>query len=1067
MTDSGQPSDGGGRAVPPVVGLDAGERAPSAPAPPAEIIDAPAVVAVVVACNPDEHFAETLASLGEQDYQNLSVLVVDAGSDEPIADRVADVLPEAYLHRLAGDPGFSVAANQSIELVSGSPFLLFCHDDVALAPDCVSELMSELYRANAGIAGPKLVSWDDDRRLLQLGLGSDRFGVTTDLVERGEFDQDQYDAVRDVFVVPGGVQLIRADLFAALGGFDPTIKTMGEDLDLCWRAHAAGARVLAVPSAKARHRESMSERITPGERRRLLTRHRLRTVLATATSRRSLVNVALAFLLILIESFYSVLAGRRGQARDVLGAIPWNLTRLDDLRRKRRQLRRVRTVSDQDITRRQVGGSARLAAFSRGQFSAGQDRFSLMWGSVRSSFRGEDSGNIRDATVIGSILAVLLLFGSRHLLTRGVAPVGQIPDVPGSVVLLREWLGGWRSVGTGGPGNAPTALLLLGLLRAMFFWAPGLFDTLLVVGPVFIGPIGVYRLARPLASPRTGAVGALVYACNPLMVSAMSAARWEALVIMSAAPFLMAALLRVGGQAPFGPIGGAAGPSVADRNLPVRLLRFGFLVAMVAAFAPAVIPVAVLMALLTALVGLVLGRGGDPRQVAGASLLALVAPVALHGPWSFDVLRGLSWGWLIGPRSPETEFTSLLELLQFAPGAPPARMLALGVVVAAALAFLVVRDELLHLVVIGWTLSVAFVGLVWADRRGWVPIELPIPEIMLVPAAIGLSLAIMAGVRSLEQRLIGVEGRPRLPRLGALVGGVAVLALLLTGLLSSLSGLWEVPTQSFSSSTTFLVRQQQADEESRSFAGRVLWIGDASVLPLDVNRSATGIQYAVSDGGRPDVRGRWLTAPVGSTDGIGAQLDLARQGEVVRLGRLLAPYGIDNVVVVRQLAPAPYTGPLVEPGPGVLRSLSQQLDLERVPGVPNLVVFRNISSAGLAPQLPNPEAALARTPVEQLDVDLSGESTFVLNTRPGQWVVTMPEDASVLLGLYRFGLGAEGVRTELSAGFDDLAVLPAGPAGEVLIEYTPRWRRQLGLVGQFLLVAVGGILAQTRREGAR
>ena len=750
----------------------------------------------------------------------------------------------------------------------------------------------------------------------------------------------------------------------------------------------------------------------------------------------------------------------------MLGAIPWNLTRLDDLRRKRRQLRRVRTVGDREIAQRQMGGSARLSAFSRGQFSAGQDRFSLMWGSVRSSFRGDDSGNVRDATVIGVILAVLLLFGSRHLLTRGVAPVGEIPDVPGSLTLLREWLSGWRTVGTGGPGNAPTALVMLGLLRALFFWAPGLFDTLLVVGPVFLGPIGVYRLARPLASSRAGAIGALVYACNPVTVSALSAGRWEALVVVAAAPFVLAALLRVGGYRPFGSIGGQAGPSVADRNLPVRLLRFGFLIAAVGALAPAIVPVAVVMALLLALSAAILGQGGNPAEVAGAAGVAIVAPVALHAPWSFDLLRGLSWSWIVGPRSPETGYDSLLELLQFAPGAPPARLATLGLVAGAALAFAVARTDLLHLVVSGWILAVAFLGLAWADRRDWIPIELPTAEILLAPVAVGFTLAVMVGVRSLESRLVGVEKRPRLPRLAALGGGLAVLAMGFTGLLSSLSGVWEAPTQSFSSSTTLLVRQQQS-EETNATPGRILWIGDPSVLPLDPFTTETGIHYAVSDGGRPDVRGRWLTSPVGVTDGIGAQLDLAKDGEVVRLGRLLAPYGVDNVVVVSQLAPAPYDGPTVDPGEGVVRALSQQLDLERVPGVLNLIVFRNVSSNGLAPVLPNPEAAQAQTPVDQLDVNLAQESTFILNNRPGQWVVAMPEDAEVLVAIDGQGLRASGARTEVSSGFDELAVLPAGPSGEVILEYGPRLRRQLGLVAQVLLVAVGAILAQTRREAAR
>ncbi len=1029
----------------------------------ADVMGVPAVVAVVVACNPGDHFAETLASLGDQDYENLSVLVVDAGSEEPIADRVADVLPEAYLHRLAGDPGWSVAANQSIELVSGSPFLLFCHDDVALAPDCVSQLMGELYRSNGGIAGPKLVRWSDDRRLLQLGMGSDRFGVMVDQVERGEFDQDQYDAVRDVFVVPGGVQLVRADLFAALGGFDPTIKVMGEDLDLCWRAHAAGARVLAVPSAKARHRESMKDRITVRERRRLLTRHRLRTVLATAT-RRSLIFVVLSFVLILVESFYSLLAGRRGQARDVLGAITWNLTRLDDIRRKRRQLRRVRTVSDRDIAKLQKGGSARLSAFSRGQFSAGQDRFSVMLGSVRSSFKGEDAGNVRDATVIGTVLAVLMVFGSRHLLTRGVAPVGQIPDVPAGLTLLREWLGGWRTVGTGGAGNAPTALLLLGVGRAFFFWAPGLFDTLLVVGPVFLGPIGAYRLARPLASARAGALGALVYACNPVMVAAISAARWEALVILAAAPFVLAALLRVGGQSPFGPIGGPAGPSVADRNLPVRLLRFGFIVAFVAAFAPAIIPIAVVMSLTFVLAALAMGIGEKPQALLLAAVVSFVAPVALHGPWSFDFLQGLSWRWIVGPASPETDFDSLLELLQFAPGAPPARLVALGLVVAAALALLIARTDYFHLAATGWSMAVVFWGLTWAGRRDWIPFSLPTAEAMLAPVAVGLTLAVIVGVRSLELDLPEHRGWLQHRRLVAGLGGLAVLAMFFTGLLSSLSGLWDAPTQSFTASTQFLI-QQQLQQEEDAVPGRVLWIGDASVVPLDVTVSDSGIQYAVSDGGRAEARGRWTAGPVGATDGIGAQLDLATEGEVVRLGRLLAPYGIDNVVVVRQLAPAPYVGPQIDPGGGIERALSQQLDLERVPGVPNLIVFRNVSSGGLSPLLPDDEAALATTPVEQLDIDLANSSAPIINHRPGKWILSVPADRNVLLALDSHGLEATGARTEVSAGFDELAVIPAGPAGEVYVEYSPSLRRQLALLGQFLLVGFGAILAQTRREG--
>ena len=57
------------------------------------------------------------------------------------------------------------------------------------------------------------MQWDDPTRLLQVGLSADKGGVTIGPVERGELDQEQHDAIRDVFLVPTACVLVRADLF--------------------------------------------------------------------------------------------------------------------------------------------------------------------------------------------------------------------------------------------------------------------------------------------------------------------------------------------------------------------------------------------------------------------------------------------------------------------------------------------------------------------------------------------------------------------------------------------------------------------------------------------------------------------------------------------------------------------------------------------------------------------------------------------------------------------------------------------------------------------------------------
>jgi GT2 family glycosyltransferase len=1019
-------------------------------------IEVPPVVAVVVASNPGEHFAEMLASLGDQDYENLSVLVIDAGSDEPIADRVADVLPEAYLHRLTGDPGWSVAANQSMELVSGSPFLLFCHDDVALDDRCVSTLMTQIYRHNAGIAGPKMVKWDDRRRLLQLGMGADRFGVLVDQVERGEFDQQQYDAVRDVFVAPGGVQLVRADLFVTLGGFDPEIGLLGEDLDLCWRAHAVGARVLAVSDAAVRHRESMDDRLSERDQRKLTTRHRLRTVMVTATGRGRFLTVPLAMFLIVLEALYYLLTGRRGQARDMFSAIGWNLARLTDVRRRRRALRHIRQKSEREVRAFQIGGSAAVNSFSRGQFTAGQDRMSGLLGAIRSSFEGEDSGSLRDATVIGGILAVVLLFGSRHLLTRDFFPVGQMPVVPDGASLFGEWWGGWRSIGTGGPGNPPTALLFLALGRLVTFWSPWLFDQLILLGPVVIGAVGTFRLTRPLGSARSAAIAAAFYLMAPLMGVMYATGRWDSLVVYAAAPFLLGSLFRLNGVSPYGDRLGPAGFRVSPRSLPVLAIRYGFLVALVAAFVPAVVVVAVLMALALLMVSPLSEGEIRWREFGLATAVALVAPVGLHFPWTFDVMRSFSWRWLIGPRSPESEVNGMLDLVLFAPGREGPHVFGSGLVVAAVLGLGIALRKHVRFAVQAWAVALAPLVLLWLEVRGWMPVSLPAVELLLAPTLVGMAVAAALAVRALENP----ESLPRyVPRrLGYTIMGAALAVVSLSGVLASMNGAWDAPTQNFATYTSYLA-------ESDEGAGRVLWIGDSSVVPLDTLATSSGLQYTVTDGGEPLVWGRWLSGPVGSTAGVGHHLDLARSGETVRLGRLLAPYGIDFVVVVSQLAPAPYEGPIVDPGEGIVGALVQQLDLERIPGVPNLIVYRNAASSGTAAVLPTVEAADAVTAIDQLEVDLSGTPFIdIESTGPGQWLLESPGGQPVLIGVPAGGVEVNGDDQAIITGFDGLSVVPSSLSGELNLVYPVPWGRRLGQVVQLLVVAVGAILAQTRRD---
>ncbi|MEO7448964.1 MAG: glycosyltransferase, partial [Humibacillus sp.] len=105
---------------------------------------------------------------------------------------------------------------------------------------------------SVGIVGPKLVDWDDPRRLVELGIQVTRTGRRLAVPAPGEVDQGQYDGREDVLAVATVGMLVRRSVWSDLGGFDRTFQERGAALDLGWRTQLAGHRVIVVPAAVVR-----------------------------------------------------------------------------------------------------------------------------------------------------------------------------------------------------------------------------------------------------------------------------------------------------------------------------------------------------------------------------------------------------------------------------------------------------------------------------------------------------------------------------------------------------------------------------------------------------------------------------------------------------------------------------------------------------------------------------------------------------------------------------------------------------------------------------------------------
>ena len=908
-------------------GTDDEERpAPTAP---------PSVVAVIVTHDPGPWFHDALVSLRDQEYPSVSVLVVDTNSERDPTAAIAEVLPSAFVRRLDTNPGFAAAANEVFQVVEGASFYLFCHDDVVLAPDAVRAMVEEAFRSNAGIVAPKLVRWDDPARLLSVGQSADKTGVLAPLVEPGEIDQEQHDGVSDVFVAPGGCTLVRADLFGVLRGFDAGIDALGEDLDLSWRAQVAGARVIVAPAAVVRHLETGDDDRQVPDRRARITRHRIRTMLTCYGPWHRLRVVPQALLLTFVEVVYTLLAGRREVARDLIAAWRWNLSTRDEIRTNRAALNKVRQLPDSEVRRLQTRGSARLTAFVRGQLGAqGDDRFQAVTSAGRDLAGSLRSGVLRAALVVWGGVALVVLFGSRQLLTGKLPAFADFPAFPSRPwTLFTEWFSGWRNAGLGSESPAPTAYALLGGLGVVFLGAMSFLRRVLLVLALPVGLVGAWRLAPELRSRPARLTGLLVFFAIPLPYNAIARGRWGGLVVWAAAPWVVRLLVRSTGDEPFGP-----GRMSTRRTV----VTFGVVLAVLAAFVPFEIVAVVVVAIGIALGSVLAGRTRAMGRVLGLAVDAALLGALLHVPWALDlVLPGRQWSAIGGVKS-ESAHASISDLLRFHTGPLGAGVLGFAFLFVAALPLVIGHEWRFTWATRMWVLALTCWTAAWIGQQSWWSYSLGPPEALLAPAAAALALSAAMGVVAFDMDLPGFrfgvrQVAPILAALALAIGIVPVLG-------GSINGRWDAPDESFAPVLAFLRNDTPA-------AGpfRTLWIGDPEVLPLAGWRLDDGIAYATSDHGFPTVEDRWAGSSDGPTNLVADALHLAERRNTSRLGRLLAPMGIRYIVVQAEIAPG--SGDVRPLPAAVERSLAEQLDLQEVLVDPTLQVYRNVAAAPIRTEL--------------------------------------------------------------------------------------------------------------------
>jgi glycosyltransferase involved in cell wall biosynthesis len=178
----------------------------------------------------------------------FEVLVVDDGSEisaEGIVDSMRDRLDARLLRQLNNGP--AAARNNGAAAARGA-FLAFTDDDCQPAPDWLASLAARLNTAPGCMVGGRTVN------LLEESI----YAVATQLVVDLVYDFYNADGTDARFFASNNMAL-PAEMFRALGGFDPAFRT-AEDRDLCDRWLCKGYGMVYAPEAVVKHSQILSLR---------------------------------------------------------------------------------------------------------------------------------------------------------------------------------------------------------------------------------------------------------------------------------------------------------------------------------------------------------------------------------------------------------------------------------------------------------------------------------------------------------------------------------------------------------------------------------------------------------------------------------------------------------------------------------------------------------------------------------------------------------------------------------------------------------------------------------------
>ena len=304
-----------------------------------------------------------LQGVTKTDYPNYEVILVDnASRDNSTADIERD-FPAVRVVRNTSNLGYAGGCNSGITVARGE-YLLFLNNDTKMEPGWLAPLVDACEKdSQTAACQPKILSLSDPDKFDYAGAAGgllDIFGypfALGRLFQTVESDTGQYDNTREIFWASGTALLVRKSVLEEIGAFDEDFFAHMEEIDLCWRMHLAGYRVISVPDSVVYHESGSTLR--PDSFRKMFLNHRNSILMLIKNYELPTLFRVLPcrLLLELVTAAYALARLDLTRFRAVLSASLAVVARFGRTLKKRRVIAGYRRVQDRELMKKMYRGS--------------------------------------------------------------------------------------------------------------------------------------------------------------------------------------------------------------------------------------------------------------------------------------------------------------------------------------------------------------------------------------------------------------------------------------------------------------------------------------------------------------------------------------------------------------------------------------------------------------------------------------------------------------------------------------------------------------------------------------